>query len=106
MKENRRRRIRVLVALAVLLVLLGVDLARSPADQWSAKALVGTIHLYQATFSRLMPSMGVQCRFQPTCSRYGEAAIRKYGALRGTARAVGRISRCGPWTPAGTVDLP
>jgi uncharacterized protein len=105
MKDRRRRR-RILVALAVFLALVGVDVARSPADQWSAKALVGAIDAYQATFSRLMPAAGVQCRFQPTCSHYGEAAIRKYGALRGTAKAVGRISRCGPWTPAGTVDPP
>lgn len=103
---RRRRRIKAgLIALAVLLV-LGLDLARAPGDQITAKLLLGSIHLYQATLSKAMPSLGVQCRFQPTCSRYAEGAIRKYGAFRGTLKAVGRIARCGPWTPAGTVDPP
>jgi uncharacterized protein len=102
----RRRRIRRgLLALGVLL-LLGLDLARAPRDQITAKLLLGSIDLYQATLSRAMPGLGVRCRFQPTCSRYAEGAIRKYGALRGTLKALGRIARCGPWTPAGTVDPP
>jgi putative component of membrane protein insertase Oxa1/YidC/SpoIIIJ protein YidD len=50
--------------------------------------------------------LGVGCRFTPTCSRYAEGAVRRDGALVGTARAVWRIARCGPWTPAGTHDPP
>ena len=53
-----------------------------------------------------MGSLGVRCRFQPTCSHYGEGAIRKYGAWKGSWLALWRIVRCGPWTPAGTVDPP
>lgn len=102
----RRRRIKAgLITLAVLL-LLGLDLGRAPRDQITAKLLLGSIHLYQATLSKAMPSLGVQCRFKPTCSRYAEGVIRKHGAFRGTLKAVGRIARCGPWTPAGTVDPP
>jgi uncharacterized protein len=102
----RRRRLKAgLVTLAILL-LLGLDLARAPRDQITAKLLLGAIDLYQATLSKAMPGLGVQCRFKPTCSRYAEGAIRKHGALRGTLRAVGRIARCGPWTPAGTLDSP
>jgi putative membrane protein insertion efficiency factor len=104
MDSVRRRRIKAgLLALAVLLLL---DLARAPQDQITAKLLLGSIHLYQATLSKAMPSLGVRCRFQPTCSRYAEGAIRKHGSLRGTFKAVGRIARCGPWTPTGTVDPP
>jgi putative membrane protein insertion efficiency factor len=68
--------------------------------------LLAAIHLYQATLSPLMPRLGVGCRFTPTCSRYAEGAVRRDGALVGTARAVWRIARCGPWTPAGTHDPP
>lgn len=100
----RRRRWRI--ALLVGLLLLTVDLARPPRDQWSARALLAGIHLYQGTLSPRMPAMGVRCRFTPTCSHYGEAAIRQDGALVGGARAVWRIMRCGPWTAAGTVDPP
>lgn len=101
-----RRRKKALVITAVLLALLGIDLARAPENQLTAKLLLGSIHLYQATLSPMMPGLGVNCRFQPTCSRYAEGAIRKHGALGGTLRAVWRIARCGPWTPAGTVDPP
>jgi len=90
----------------VFLGLLGADLARAPANQISARALLGMIDLYQASLSRAMPALGVRCRFRPSCSHYAEGAIRKGGALVGSARALGRIVRCGPWTPAGTVDWP
>jgi putative membrane protein insertion efficiency factor len=94
------------VVAAAVTVLLAVDLVRPPADQVSARVLLAAIDAYQATLSRAMPKLGVRCRFRPSCSHYAEGAIRKNGALVGTARAFGRILRCGPWTPAGTVDWP
>jgi putative membrane protein insertion efficiency factor len=101
-----RRRARVLAVAGVLLLLLILDWTRAPADQWSARCLLGGIHLYQATLSPRMPGLGVTCRFRPTCSHYGEGAIRKYGALKGSFLTLGRIARCGPWTPLGTYDPP
>lgn len=90
----------------VLLALLTVDFLLPPQRQVSARLLLGAIDLYQATVSPLLGKSGVRCRFQPTCSHYGEMAIRKYGTVRGSLKTLGRIARCGPWTPAGTVDLP
>jgi len=93
----------------VLLVcglLFALDASRPPREQWSARGLLAAIHLYQATLSPHMSQVGVRCRFTPTCSHYGEGAIRKYGALGGTARTAWRIARCGPWTPQGTYDPP
>ena len=87
-------------------LLLGWDLSRDPASQVSARFLLGGIDLYQATLSPRLPAAGVSCRFEPTCSRYAEAVVRTDGALLGTIRTVGRIARCGPWTPRGTVDPP
>jgi putative membrane protein insertion efficiency factor len=101
----RRRRI-ALVLLVLLIALAAFDLSRPPRRQLSARLLLGGIHLYQATLSPRMPALGVRCRFRPTCSRYAEGAIRKYGALAGGARAAARIVRCGPWTPQGTYDPP
>lgn len=100
-----RRRKAAIAALA-LLALLAFDLSRPPAAQVSARVLLVSIDVYQATFSILNRKAGVRCRFKPTCSHYAEGAIRKYGALKGTGMTVWRILRCGPWTPAGTVDLP
>ena len=100
------RRRRWLAAGAVVALLFALDGARAPEDQLAAGALLGVLHVYQATLSPRMPWLGVSCRFEPTCSRYAEAAIRQDGAWVGTLRAAWRIARCGPWTPSGTVDPP
>jgi hypothetical protein len=68
-------------------------------------ALAG-IHLYQRTVSPLAARVGVRCRFTPTCSRYAEVVIARDGIARGGWRALARIARCGPWTPAGARDEP
>jgi putative membrane protein insertion efficiency factor len=106
MDPRRRRRLKVWLPVLAVLLLLGIDMARPPRDQISARFLLGGIHLYQATLSQRMGAVGVRCRFQPTCSHYGEGAIRKYGAWTGTWKTLWRIARCGPWTPAGTFDPP
>lgn len=100
------RRKKFLTVLGALSLLWGIDLVRPPEKQLSARLLIGGIDLYQATLSKKMPAMGVSCRFTLTCSHYAEGAIRKSGALVGSLRAAWRILRCGPWTPAGTVDPP
>lgn len=102
---NRRRRLLLYGVLGVLL-LLALDVFRAPERQLTAKALLAAIDLYQATLSPVLGAAGARCRFTPTCSRYGEAAIRQDGALIGTLRTIHRIGRCGPWTPAGTYDPP
>ncbi len=102
--KARRRLVRGL--LLAVLVLIAVDLARPPAAQVSARALLAAIDLYQATLSPRLGEIGARCRFRPTCSHYGEAVIRRHGALVGSAKAAWRILRCGPWTPAGTEDPP
>ena len=97
---------RVWAAIAVFLIAIALDLRRPPPDQLMARAAVGAIHVYQATLSPLYTRLGVQCKFTPTCSHYGEAVIRRFGALRGGALAAKRILRCGPWTSPGTSDPP
>ena len=99
---SRRRRL----VLVLVLVLLIVDWSRPGPQQWTGRFLVGSINVYQATLSKAMPTIGVQCRFVPTCSQYGEAVIARDGALVGTAKTAWRIARCGPWTEAGTHDPP
>jgi uncharacterized protein len=104
MRIASRRRAAVLTGL--LLLLLAVDLRQAPADQWSARAAVAAIHGYQATLSRWFAASGIRCRFTMTCSEYGEASIRRFGAARGAWLTMKRVVRCGPWTPAGSVDPP
>ena len=82
------------------------DATRPPGSQRTARGLVAAIRVYQRTASPLMPSVGVRCRFTPTCSHYAVAVLERHGILRGTALTVVRLARCGPWTPAGTADAP
>ncbi len=87
------------------LAVFAVDAARAPERQVSARLAIAGIHLYQATLSPLIGKAGVMCRFEePTCSHYGEEAIRRHGIVRGGWLAVSRVARCGPWTAVGTVD--
>lgn len=41
------------------------------------------------------------CRFYPTCSDYAIDAVSKYGAGKGTLKAIGRVLRCNPLTKPG-----
>ena len=66
-------------------------------------ALLGIIWMYRLTFS---PIIGQYCRFQPTCSRYAEEVIRKYGPLRGVYLAANRLRKCHPWGPFGPDPAP
>lgn len=63
--------------------------------RWLAIQLV---LLYRVTLGRLL---GGHCRFAPTCSQYAIDAITKYGAIRGSIKAIARISRCHPWSDGG-----
>ena len=67
------------------------------------RLLIGALRLYRKSLS---PFIGQQCRFEPTCSHYGEEAIAKHGALRGTILTVWRILRCGPWSKGGYDPVP
>ena len=61
-------------------------------------ALLQFVLLYRATAGRFT---GGQCRYVPSCSQYAIDAIEKYGPLRGSWKALKRISRCHPWGGRG-----
>lgn len=64
---------------------------------------LGLIYAYRATLS---PFIGGQCRFEPTCSRFGIDAYRHYGPIRGTKMTIGRIMRCHPFSKGGYDPVP
>ncbi|MDR1960962.1 MAG: membrane protein insertion efficiency factor YidD [Gracilibacteraceae bacterium] len=66
--------------------------------KFSQKALCGLIRFYQMAIS---PHLGGNCRFYPTCSEYARQAVEKYGALRGSGKALARICKCHPFHPGG-----
>jgi putative membrane protein insertion efficiency factor len=91
--ESRRTRLAVVAAILIALQFVGAPIA------------LYAIGEYRAHVSPHLKGV-VQCRFTPTCSAYGQGAIRKYGFYLGTAKTIWRIARCGPWTKLGTVDPP
>lgn len=68
----------------------------------AARLLRGVVHTYQrARAGRPSP-----CRFTPSCSTYAVEALEAHGALRGTALATRRITRCHPWGGMGYDPVP
>ncbi|MBX3304195.1 MAG: membrane protein insertion efficiency factor YidD [Nitrospira sp.] len=49
----------------------------------------------------ISPFLGLNCRFDPSCSRYASEAITKYGVLHGIGLAVVRLMKCHPFHPGG-----
>ncbi|MBN1871300.1 MAG: membrane protein insertion efficiency factor YidD [Candidatus Omnitrophica bacterium] len=41
------------------------------------------------------------CRFYPSCSKYMEDAILKYGLVKGVAKGALRLMRCHPYSKGG-----
>ncbi len=68
-----------------------------------AAVLLSALALYRKWIS---PLLGPNCRFHPTCSSYATEAIVRYGPLRGTARALGRLARCHPLCDGGYDPVP
>jgi len=64
---------------------------------------LGVIYLYRVTLS---PLIGGQCRYEPTCSRYGIEAYKVYGPIRGTIMTGKRILRCHPFSKGGYDPVP
>lgn len=91
-----------LIALAGVIVFLA-SLQTAAAE----RVTLGAIGFYRAHGSGLLRHLGAECRFQPTCSRYAELAVRKYGVTWGLLKAGARVARCNPLTSRrGEVDYP
>ena len=91
--------------MVVLVIAFGVaDGRQSPDLQVGVRWTLAGISWYQRTLSARLPVFGVSCRFVPTCSRYAHTVIGEHGLWPGARLALGRLVRCGPWTPHGTVD--
>lgn len=54
----------------------------------------------------LSPFLGQSCRFEPTCSRYTEQAVKEHGAFKGSLLGAKRICRCHPWNEGGFDPVP
>jgi putative membrane protein insertion efficiency factor len=65
--------------------------------------LIPFIKVYQYGIS---PLLGPKCRFVPTCSQYGEEALKKYGLFNGGWMLMKRLGRCRPGGGSGYDPVP
>ena len=60
---------------------------------WLSRLAIRFIESYRR---RVSGRLGVQCRFQPSCSAYALEAYCRYGFVKATRATVSRILRCNP----------
>lgn len=56
------------------------------------------IQLYRRWLS---PALPARCRYEPSCSRYAEESIQRFGVLKGGLLAIWRLLRCNPFSNGG-----
>jgi hypothetical protein len=95
---------RYLIILVLLVGCVLLDSTRHPSDQVSVKLLVASIRIYQRAGGSLMASLGIHCRYQPSCSNYCIQALQRYGVAKGLLLCVRRVFSCTKEVPPGTID--
>ena len=71
-----------------------------------SKILIYLINFYQKFISPMFSMIGVNCKFEPTCSKYTYIAIEKFGVIKGGYLGIKRILRCNPWHEGGYDPVP
>lgn len=65
------------------------------------KIFITLINFYQKFISPLFKSIGVNCKYYPSCSEYMKQAILKYGVFKGLFIGIARIFRCNSFSNGG-----
>ena len=66
--------------------------------QWIQRVVLHLLRGYKWAISPMFPPA---CRYVPTCSEYAMEAVERFGVLRGSWMAVGRLLRCHPLVHGG-----
>jgi putative membrane protein insertion efficiency factor len=69
-----------------------------PMKQVVKIVVLGLLRAYKRMLSPMFPPA---CRYLPTCSEYAIEAVQRFGALRGSLMAAGRVLRCHPFVKGG-----
>ena len=67
------------------------------------KTLICLVKAYRLLIS---PSLGSNCRFEPSCSAYAIEALDRHGAATGSYLTLRRVARCHPWCDGGHDPVP
>lgn len=65
------------------------------------KIIIFLIKLYKKFISPMFKTMGIECKYYPTCSEYTAKAIVRYGCIKGIYLGVKRILKCNPFSKGG-----
>lgn len=65
------------------------------------KIYIILINLYQKYISKMFSTVGIKCKYYPSCSEYTKQAIIKYGCIKGTFLGIKRIFKCNPFSKGG-----
>ena len=65
------------------------------------KFFIFILEKYQEKISPIFKSMGVNCKYYPSCSEYMKQAIEKYGVFIGVAKGIKRLLKCNPFSKGG-----
>ena len=75
----------------------------SPIRKLLSMIILLPVYVYRLMIS---PLLGVNCRFQPSCSEYAIDAIRLHGPLKGGYLSARRMMRCHPGGGSGYDPVP
>ena len=85
-----------------------VTASHSDSMETGGRSLGAWVLLTLISFYRVFLShfFGGACKFHPSCSKYAQEAIARYGARRGVVLALKRLGRCRPFTRGGFDPVP
>ena len=67
---------------------------------------IAFVELYRLIGAPLFVSLGVRCRFSPSCSEYAAGAIEAHGVGKGILLTGARLLRCHPFCRGGHDPVP
>lgn len=71
-----------------------------------AAIMIAILRVYRVTLSPGLTALGIRCRHEPSCSRYGIEALQKHGGWAGFWLGLSRFIRCNPFGSAGYDPVP
>jgi putative membrane protein insertion efficiency factor len=81
-----------------------LDWSRPPDRQLSVRGFDKVVIGGYRKFIHPVTRRVIACRYRPTCSAYGQQAVRTHGFPKGAWLTTKRIARCGPWVPNRKFD--
>lgn len=81
--------------------------AAPQAEPQSSPATRLLYGFYKSFLSPVLHAVGFsQCRYLPTCSEYAYVALERFGPVKGSWLALGRLLRCHPFAKGGLDPVP